>query len=172
MKAHKDLIKTKEYWLTNFQEDLYAEIEAYMQENNLNRTQLAAQLGVTKGYISQVLNGNFDHRISKLIELVLAIGKVPKLEIMDMEDYLKKSNAPQLDEVEDSASWHDEVANIASRAGHRAVKEAHDNSVPVTYLEGTEIIIEDEHGQKTVLESTENNRRKVNIGEKSTLSAE
>lgn len=93
MKGHKDLIKTKEYWLTNFQEDLYAEIEAYMQENNLNRTQLAAQLGVTKGYISQVLNGNFDHRISKLIELVLAIGKVPKLEIIDRDDYLENESS-------------------------------------------------------------------------------
>jgi len=172
MKSHKDLIKTKEYWLTNFQEDLYAEIEAYMQENNLNRTQLAAQLDVTEDYINQLLNGNFDQQISKLIELVLAIGKVPKLEIMDIEDYLKKNDTPQLDEVEDLATWHDEVANIASRAGHQAVKEAHDNSVPITYLEGTEIIVEDEHGQKTILESIENNRRKVNIGEKDTLSAE
>jgi len=93
MKAHKDLIKTKEYWLTNFQEDLYAQIESYMQENNLNRTQLAAQLGVTKGYISQVLNGNFDHRISKMIELVLAIGKVPKLDIISVDDYLESESS-------------------------------------------------------------------------------
>jgi len=95
MKAHKDLIKTKEYWLTHYQEDLYGAIESYMQENNLNRTQLAAELGVTKGYISQVLNGNFDHRISKMIELMLAIGKVPKLEIVDMKDYVKESKKPR-----------------------------------------------------------------------------
>ena len=91
---------------------------------------------------------------------------------MDIEDNLKKNDIPQLDEVEDSDSWHDELANIASKAGHQAAKEAHDNSVPVTYLEGTEIIVEDEHGEKTVLKSIENNRRKVSIGEKFTLSAE
>jgi len=114
MKTHKDLIKTKEYWLTNFQEDLYAAIETYMQENNLNRTQLAAQLGVTKGYISQVLNGNFDHRISKMIELMLAIGKVPKLQIMDVDDYLKNESSQKISNSQGKIIKTDILEKMAS----------------------------------------------------------
>ena len=46
-----------------------------MKDKKLNRSQLAKKLGVTKGYITQVLNGDFDHRISKLVDLSLAINK-------------------------------------------------------------------------------------------------
>lgn len=50
-----------------------------MEDNRINRTELAKRLGVSKGYISQVLNGDFDHRISKLVELALFIGYYPHI---------------------------------------------------------------------------------------------
>jgi transcriptional regulator with XRE-family HTH domain len=48
-----------------------------MDAEGLNQSQLAKRLGVSKGYVSQVLNGNFNHTVRKLIELSLAIGMVP-----------------------------------------------------------------------------------------------
>lgn len=59
-----------------------------MIENKLNRTQLAEKLGVSKGYITQILNGDFDHKVSKLIELALAFGKAPILEYKSLKEYL------------------------------------------------------------------------------------
>ena len=56
----------------------------------MNKTQLAAYLGCSKGYVSQLLNGDFDHKLSKLVELSLAIGKVPLLEYEDMEQYINE----------------------------------------------------------------------------------
>lgn len=50
----------------------------------MSKTAFAAQLGVSKGYISQLMNADFDHKISKLIELSLAIGKAPILEFVDL----------------------------------------------------------------------------------------
>ena len=58
---------------------LFAAIEDYMLAKGLNRKQLAQELGVTKGYVSQVLGGNFDHRISKMVNLALKVGKVPEV---------------------------------------------------------------------------------------------
>ncbi len=55
----------------------------------MNRSELAKKLGVTKGYISQVLNGDSDHRISKMVELSLAIGVVPDIRFKNLEEYLK-----------------------------------------------------------------------------------
>ena len=63
-----------------------------MNEKKINQTQLAKELNVTKGYISQVLNGNFNHSIKKLIELSLAINKVPLVEFYDLKEYLIKDN--------------------------------------------------------------------------------
>ena len=88
MITRRELLSSKEYWLATIQLDLYAQLEAYMKENGVNRTQLAEKLGVTKGYVTQVLNGDFDHKISKLVELSLAIGLVPRLNYKPLEQVL------------------------------------------------------------------------------------
>ena len=82
--TEKELQSTPEYWTTRIQLDLYNHLQKYMTENGLNRTQLAQKLGVTKGYVTKILNGDFDHRLSKLVELSVAIGFIPKI------DFIKK----------------------------------------------------------------------------------
>jgi transcriptional regulator with XRE-family HTH domain len=84
----KELIKSKEYWISKIQLDLFEMIENYRKDNNLTKTQLAEKLGVSKGYISQILNGNFDHKISKLVDLALAFDKVPLLEYENVDNYI------------------------------------------------------------------------------------
>lgn len=64
-------------------------MEDYMQKNKLNRAQLANKFNVTKGYITQILNGDFDHKISKLIDISLACGKVPVITFIDVDKYIK-----------------------------------------------------------------------------------
>lgn len=58
----------------------------------MNSSQLAKHLGCSKGYVSQLLNGNFDHKISKLVELSLAIGKAPILEYKDVSEYILEND--------------------------------------------------------------------------------
>jgi transcriptional regulator with XRE-family HTH domain len=93
MTTREELINSKEYWITQFQLQLFEEIKKYMSENNLNQSQLAQRLGVTKGYISQILNGDFDHKVSKLVELSLAIGKAPKLTFEDINQQQSPSKS-------------------------------------------------------------------------------
>jgi len=88
----EELLKNKGYWISKIQIDLYNQLEKYMSENNLNRTLLAKKLGVSKGYITQVLNGDFNHRISKLVELSLAIDKVPELNFKDLNNLIREEN--------------------------------------------------------------------------------
>ncbi len=45
-----------------------------MAETGRNKSQLAEYLGVSKGYVSQLLNGDYDHCMSKFFELALAFG--------------------------------------------------------------------------------------------------
>lgn len=80
-----DLLNSKEYWLSKIQIDLFNEVNRFMEEKGLNRTQLAERLGVSKGYVSQIMNGDSDHRLSKLVELSLAIGLVPRLSFEQLE---------------------------------------------------------------------------------------
>lgn len=67
---------------------LFITVKNYMNENKLSRTQLAKRLGVSKGYVSQILNGDFNHKLSKLVDLSLAIGKIPELKLRDLQTIL------------------------------------------------------------------------------------
>ena len=66
-----------------------------MKKNHMNSSQMAAHLGCSKGYVSQLLNGNFDHKLSKLVSLSLAIGKVPVLEYKDLSEVVSSSALDQ-----------------------------------------------------------------------------
>ena len=75
------LRKQPEFVLTQLQNDLYRELTAYMEKNELSKKQLAEKLGVSPSYISQVLNGRFNFTVLKLVELSLAIDKVPVIRL-------------------------------------------------------------------------------------------
>ena len=49
-----------------------------MAVTDRHKSQLAEYLGVSKGYVSQLLNGDYDHCMSKFFELALAFGMVRK----------------------------------------------------------------------------------------------
>lgn len=84
--TREDIIKNSGYWTAKAQLDLYSCAEEFMKSRNMNRTQLAEYLGVTKGYVSQLLSGDYDHKLSKLVELALAFGVVPKIEFQPIEE--------------------------------------------------------------------------------------
>ena len=85
----EELFKNKGYNTSKIQHELFRELSAFMEKNNMNRTQLAKHLGVTKGYVSQVLNGDFDYKLSKLVELSLAMGKMPQITFVDFDQALQ-----------------------------------------------------------------------------------
>ena len=62
---------------------LVREIKRYLRREGLNQTQLAERLGVSKGYVSRLLNGNGDPKLSSILDLALAIGKEPVLGFTD-----------------------------------------------------------------------------------------
>src|SRR5690606_2702000 len=62
----------------------------YLRENNLTQSQFAEKLGVTKGYISQILNGNYNATLKKLIELSLAVEIAPVINFQNLNEYIKE----------------------------------------------------------------------------------
>lgn len=65
--------------LHKIHETLELEVEDYLRSNGLSRTQFAEKLGVSKGYLSQFLNGKSDHKLSSIAAIGLAIDKYPHL---------------------------------------------------------------------------------------------
>lgn len=84
MIKESELKKHKEYWLENIQNELYFNIKSYMQNEGINQQEFADKLGYSKGYVSQILNGNFNFSIGKYIELALETGHHPKIEFQEI----------------------------------------------------------------------------------------
>lgn len=86
----EEVLKSPEYWKAKTQIELYNLAEKFMAETGRNKSQLAEYLGVSKGYVSQLLNGDYDHRMSKFFELALAFGMVPQIEFVPVNDYVEE----------------------------------------------------------------------------------
>ena len=84
----KEVLKSPEYCTAKTQIELYNQAESFMKETGRNKTQLAEYLGVSKGYVSQLLNGDYDHRLSKFFELSLAFGVIPQIDFIPVEKYV------------------------------------------------------------------------------------
>lgn len=87
------ILNQPSYWVEGINGVLYNAIIEFMEINNLNRTQIAELLGISKGRISQILNdGNINFSIEKIVEISLKVGKYPIFELEDSTLYLNKLN--------------------------------------------------------------------------------
>lgn len=91
----KEVLKSPEYWTAKTQIELYNQAKSFMKETGRNQTQLADYLGVSKGYISQLLNGDYEHRLSKFFELSLAFGVIPQINFIPVEKYISEDACSQ-----------------------------------------------------------------------------
>ena len=63
--------------MEKIQNDLFAEVEHYLAESGKTKRDFADDLGVTVGLVTRILNGNFDGKLSTLIKIYIAMGKIP-----------------------------------------------------------------------------------------------
>lgn len=86
----KEVLSSPEYWTAKTQVELYNQAQEFMKKTGRNQSQLAEYLGVSKGYVSQLLNGDYDHRLSKFFELALAFGVIPQIEFVPLEECVRE----------------------------------------------------------------------------------
>lgn len=95
MYTKERLIRGEGYWMETIQQAIHEALLAYMEKHGLNQTELAGKLGFTRGYVSQLMNGNFNLSQRKIIQLLLKLDMVPDLRIRSMDDYLASSKASE-----------------------------------------------------------------------------
>lgn len=92
MLKHEELVNKPEYWLETIQNEIFSQVTAYLKDNNLTQNQFAEQLGVSKGYVSQVMKGEFNYTLKKLIEISLAVGKAPIIVFKPLTEIIPAEN--------------------------------------------------------------------------------
>ena len=88
MFTRDELLRSETYYTTQTQLKLFRAVEDYLAAENLTRAEFAEKLGVSKGRVSQILNGDFNGRLDRLVALSLAAGKAPVIEFRDLEAYI------------------------------------------------------------------------------------
>lgn len=81
-----DLLTSAEYWTTKVQTELCELAQRYERKH---RVDTARQLGISEQTLCRLLNCAYDQRLSKLIELSLAMGYAPVIEFKNIHDILK-----------------------------------------------------------------------------------
>ena len=92
MLKREELVNRPEYWLETIQNEIFRQVTAYLKDNKLTQNQFAEQLGVSKGYVSQVMKGEFNYTLKKLIEISLAIGKAPVIVFKPLAEIIPAEN--------------------------------------------------------------------------------
>ena len=92
MISREELLKTNEYWFETVQNEIYRIVSEYVEKEGNSQSKLAEKLGVSKGYISQIMNGNFNYTLKKMIELSLAVDKAPELLFKDINQCITEDN--------------------------------------------------------------------------------
>jgi len=87
-----ELLNRPEYWFETIQNEVFRKVTDYLKDNNMTQNQFAEQLGVSKGYVSQVMKGEFNYTLKKLIELSLAVGKAPVIVFKPLTDIIQSEN--------------------------------------------------------------------------------
>jgi transcriptional regulator with XRE-family HTH domain len=81
------LLKHPNYLLTKYQGEIYRQLTAYMEEHGVSQKEVAEKLGVSTSYVNQILKGNFNYTLKKLVEISLLMGKVPFIQFVSFDDY-------------------------------------------------------------------------------------
>ncbi|RPI15560.1 MAG: XRE family transcriptional regulator [Ignavibacteriae bacterium] len=123
MKSKKEILKSPAYWYEKIQNDLFRELYRYMDENNKTQSDIAREMNVTKGYISQILNGNFNPTLKKLIEFSLFVKKLPVIGFVTEENYKRRGKAASARKTKRSNKYENQLILNDIKASRSAKKE-------------------------------------------------
>lgn len=83
----KDLIRSKEYWLSDIQIKLYNLVKNYIEKNKLTEKEAAKRLDLYDSQLESLLKGEYNGSLSSIINILLKTGFVPIFEPLSFNEY-------------------------------------------------------------------------------------
>ncbi|MEX1275903.1 MAG: helix-turn-helix transcriptional regulator [Bacteroidota bacterium] len=100
---NQTLLDIEEDWSATLEQqllDIRENIAQQMEKKNISRAALATMLGSSRAYVSQLLNGNENIRLSTLFKVAFALDLRPLIQFTSIDDEIvQKLNAEKLQET-------------------------------------------------------------------------
>jgi transcriptional regulator with XRE-family HTH domain len=122
--------------MEDVQNEIFRQVYFYMNKESLNQTQLAKRLNVSKGYISQILNGNFNFSLKKLIELSLKLNVAPIINYESIDQYLKRKEDENIISLETYYSRGEKVNTELTEKANDTITSEIDPITKSIHFEG------------------------------------
>lgn len=91
MITREQLLSNETYWIETIQNRIFSDLKSFIEEENISQKEIAKRLGVSKGRVSQILNGNhLNFRLETVVRICLAVGKVPNFHFDNIENFINK----------------------------------------------------------------------------------
>jgi len=100
---NQTLLDIEEDWSATLEQqllDIRENIAQQMEKKSISRAALATMLGSSRAYVSQLLNGNENIRLSTLFKVAFALDLRPLIHFTNIDDEIvQKLNAEKLQEI-------------------------------------------------------------------------
>ena len=91
---HNWLLEETSYWVEKINLELYDAIINFMEKENMNNTELAKVLGISRSRVSQILNdGDINFSLTKIISISLKVGYYPNFSFTDKNTFSQGNNS-------------------------------------------------------------------------------
>jgi len=95
MRTRAQVLTSEGYHTTKIQQNLFRAVNDYLVDESMSRKDFAEKLGVSKGRMTQILNGDFNGRLDRLVTLALAAGRIPELKLHHQEEFIAQDARQQ-----------------------------------------------------------------------------
>lgn len=76
--TREELIVSPEYWIVNFQNELFCIVSEYMKDKKLSIEETAKRFEISKSSLRRILNGDGNESLTKVCQIFLKCGYIPK----------------------------------------------------------------------------------------------
>ena len=114
--TREEILKSPEYWVTQIQIAICRCVDTFMHKHGMNRTQLAEYLGVSKSYITQILAGDYNYSIEKLVDISVKLGYAPNLEFVSLPDTIQEDMVCTQTSVSTTSMYSNHTSDIIHAA--------------------------------------------------------
>lgn len=91
--TREELLKSNEYWMINYQNDLFRAVNDHFEKTKLTPTEMADKFGITIKHLNEIMIGNFNGNLKLWVKIMIICGyapySIPQIKLTVMKEFIE-----------------------------------------------------------------------------------